>query len=290
MVRNRVDLLEGWENYLGTKSPTTRRQYVFHVQKLGKFIGKPLKRLNRGDLVDYFQHCSENGNSRRSIKFKSTIIKRFSEWMWEEGHLDEQEYRKIARFCRELRPEKGEDVRVALSKEEEDRVVVAASRPSHKMILWLGLNFGLRRKEIRNLKLEDVDLDGRVLTVKRSKGLKTRRLRVTDRQAGVFSQWFKQLEVFDPEASYVVVRESGGRYTLDAITKLVERIGEKAGVKLYPHMLRYTFATKLLRAGLDIFVISKILGHSNVATTMVYLKVSEGEILDRYEKVASRVF
>ena len=74
-------------------------------------------------------------------------------------------------------------------------------------------------------------------------------------------------------------------------TKLIFRtIARIAGIELYSHRLRYTFAVTLWKAGVEIFIISRLLGHSKLETTMIYLKITEDDFYKKWRDQTKGVF
>ena len=72
-----------------------------------------------------------------------------------------------------------------------------------------------------------------------------------------------------------------------AVEKALQRIGERAGEtrRIYPHLMRHTFATNALHGGMDITTIQHLLGHSDPKTTLIYAELRPDAIRYAYEKV-----
>ena len=84
-------------------------------------------------------------------------------------------------------------------------------------------------------------------------------------------------------ALFVGIKKPHNRMSTRAVEKIFEKIKEKLNVnKLYPHLLRHTFATKLASTA-DITVVQKLLGHININTTMLYAEVNEDKISYQYK-------
>jgi integrase/recombinase XerD len=143
-------------------------------------------------------------------------------------------------------------------------------------LLWQG---GMRLGEVEELRLEDLDLSGRRLTIRNSKGLKDRVVFLTD--AAVLAL-----------REYLTVRGEGyGDHVFlyrnrpvkrSLIHSRIKAAGERAGVKVYPHRLRHTCATQLLNAGCRVTSIQRFLGHKRLNTTMTYARAHDQTVADDY--------
>lgn len=72
------------------------------------------------------------------------------------------------------------------------------------------------------------------------------------------------------------------------LEKLILRLGRKAGVdNVHPHRFRRTFATNLYRRGMDVHEIQRLMGHSNIQTTMGYIYTDDAQIKRSYERYAA---
>jgi len=134
---------------------------------------------------------------------------------------------------------------------------------------------GVRKSELLNLKNTDVDVENLSLFIRQGKGNKDRIIPINYRLAEALQ---KYIEV--RKKAYKTCPEFFASYTYDmgftehGMKRLVEKIVKVTGVKFNLHKLRHTFATLMLEGGCDIFSLSKIMGHSDIKTTTIYLAAS----------------
>ena len=139
----------------------------------------------------------------------------------------------------------------------------------HKSILMLAYSAGLRVSEIINLKIEDIDSNRMVITIKQSKGNKDRMVPLSEKVLITLRKYFKE---FKPSI-YLFNGQNKITYSPTSCNKLVKKyIGEK----FHFHQLRHSCATHLLESGVDLRIIQKLLGHSSSKTTEIYTHVSNG--------------
>jgi site-specific recombinase XerD len=134
---------------------------------------------------------------------------------------------------------------------------------------------GLRKQELLNLKFTDIDIDNLTLFVRQGKGNKDRIMPISYTLAQSLKRYRderKRLNKTNPEF-FSSLRGNIG-FTDNGLKKLVEQVRETSGVKFTVHKLRHTFATLMLEGGVDIFSLSKMMGHSDIKTTTIYLAAS----------------
>jgi integrase/recombinase XerD len=141
---------------------------------------------------------------------------------------------------------------------------------------------GIRRQEIVQLNLDDLDLATEELTIRRGKGGKFRLVYLTTEAIGMIEDW---LEVrSDLPGALICPVNKGGKVILrhfasdgDGIYKLVKARAISAGVKHFsPHDFRRTFCSDLLAEGEDVFTVQELAGHASPATTAKYDRRGEG--------------
>ncbi|MGB6152908.1 MAG: tyrosine-type recombinase/integrase [Pricia sp.] len=150
-----------------------------------------------------------------------------------------------------------------------------------RLIIELLYTTGIRRAELLNLKVTDVDLQGRILKVlgKRNKERFVPLLPVVVDSFRRYYEHRNALNVKVDEA-YVFLLKSGYKtydtFVYRVINSYFSKVSSK--VKKSPHILRHTFATHLLNEGADLNSVKELLGHSSLASTQVYTHNSIAEL------------
>ena len=87
-------------------------------------------------------------------------------------------------------------------------------------------------------------------------------------------------------ALFVKERNPHTRLSKAGIEKIINQLGEKSGLErdVYPHLIRHTTATHALQHGMDVTNIQKMLGHANIATTMIYADVQSDDVRNQHKK------
>jgi site-specific recombinase XerD len=273
---------------------------AFH-EFLVRKLGRDLEQLRSSDIQEYLAELAlrkEKGQISQGHIHRSAIhIKKFAKWLKREGIINPEEYSKIKEDLSDVPNEIGEDNRLALSDEEKQQISERLTLPLHKQIIWTGLNFGLRRQEYSRLRTThlELDIDRPRLKIELSKGhnRKTRYIPLFPSQVNQWRRWLKFIASMNLPHDYVFFsfgNPKAGGLTDDKVNELFSRMTKISKVHLYSHRLRYTYAVTLWKHGVDIFVISRLLGHSSVETTIRYLKVREEEFYKKFEEQTKGLF
>lgn len=137
----------------------------------------------------------------------------------------------------------------------------------HRAILTLTYSVGLRVSEVVNLKIEDIDSKRMLIHIKNAKGRKDRIVPLSQTVLNLLRDYFKQ---YKPK-EYLFNGQISLRYSPSSCNRIVKKY---LGEKYHIHQLRHSCFTNLLENGIDLRVIQKIAGHSNVKTTEIYTHVS----------------
>lgn len=175
-------------------------------------------------------------------------------------------------------------VRKSVSDEEARQLLDACERlhgerriALARAILGVFTYCGLRRSELMDLKMEDVDLKDKTITVRHGKGNKYRRFHFCDDMATAFREYLALRG--QCQSDWLFMFDRVRRVHERGMKALFEQVKAIAGLRdathVMPHGLRHGFATRLLRAGVDLRTIQSILGHSSLAVTAAYLHTDE---------------
>lgn len=135
---------------------------------------------------------------------------------------------------------------------------------------------GIRKRELRDLELRDVDLENRILSVRQGKGAKDRMIPIPPALEAILRDYlrFRSKPRFSKVSHFFVGIKAQGGLGNKVIARMVEKVREASGIYFAPHMLRHTFATLMLEGGCDLFSLSKLLGHADIKTTTIYLSAT----------------
>ena len=135
---------------------------------------------------------------------------------------------------------------------------------------------GARVYEISNLKRQDIDLDNGIIRIF-GKGSKERCVQIGNHDILELMKAYYQMnqEVIE-QCGFFFVNQQGKRFSEQSIRRMLRKYSCQAGISVHitPHMFRHSVATYLLEEGVDIMYIQKLLGHSSIKTTQIYLHIA----------------
>jgi site-specific recombinase XerD len=172
-------------------------------------------------------------------------------------------------------PKRNKTLPEILTIEEVKKLINTTRNIKHKLIIKLLYGCGLRVSEIINLKKQDINFRESLIKIKLGKGNKDRYVKLPE---SIISDLKAYAQLNPSQILFPSNRE--GKLTKKTIGKIVSDNAKKAGIKkrVYPHLLRHSFATHLLEQGTDLKIIQKILGHSDIKTTQIYTQISQASI------------
>ena len=246
-------------------SPKTIKAYVKKNQRFLEFIGEDANDVNEDDVKSYIAYLMDKGQKPASVSLAMSAIRFLQDEMLGKGL-----------FVKIKQPKLEKKLPTVLSKEEIRRMLDATENTKHKLLIAFLYSSGLRVSEAVSMKIDDIDLNERMGIVRAGKGKKDRNIILSESLVKSLKMYLgtrndQNPYVFSVKDRHIAVRQA---------QRIVNEAARRAEIKkrVFCHALRSSFATHLLEAGTDIRVIQELLGHSNLATTQRYTKVSREQL------------
>ena len=237
-----------------------------YVNCFEKFLNyntlKPIDTIDENDIRSYLSHLIDKQFSRsylnqtiNSIKFYYEIVKGMPN-----------------RFYYIERPRPQKKLPVVLSKKEVKLLIDKTDNTKHRCIISLLYSAGLRRSELLNLKISDIDSKRMLIHIKDAKSNKDRYSLLAKSILNELREYYIK---YKPRI-YLFEGVTNEKYSGNSVGKVVHQAAMRAKLtkKVTPHTLRHSFATHLLESGTNLRSIQTLLGHSSSKTTEVYTHVA----------------
>lgn len=172
------------------------------------------------------------------------------------------------------RPKREKKLPNVLSKEEVKAILEAPSNIKHKAMLSLIYACGLRRSELLNLKIYDIDSKRHLIIIKNGKGKKDRIVPISDKLINMLREYYK---AYRPKIWLFEGQKATEQYSEKSLQSVLKQALQKAKINkpVTLHWLRHSYATHLLESGTDLRYIQELLGHKSSKTTEIYTHVTE---------------
>ncbi len=242
---------------------STVRTYVYFFEMFINHFGhKDVQTIDEIDIRAFLQQLIQRNVSNSYLNQAINAIKFYYEVVMDMPN----------RFYEIERPRREFKLPKVISKEEVLTIIENANNLKHKCIISLLYSSGLRRSELLNLKLDDVDSKRMLIRVKDSKGNKDRHTLLSQTVLEDLRLYFREWK----PREYLFEGQKGGRYSPQSVLKIVKEAALRAKVRqsVTPHVLRHSFATHLLESGVDLRQIQVLLGHGSSKTTEIYTHVA----------------
>jgi integrase/recombinase XerD len=260
------------ENYIDTLERkyyalNTAQAYLSHFSKfMAHYRAIELQLLTDLEINKYLNFLTQQGKSKSYINSSVNSIKFYYEVVLGMPN----------RFYSVDRPRKDKKLPKVLSKTEIISIIENTNNIKHRCIVSLLYSAGLRRSELLNLKIADIDSKRMVINVLGAKGNKDRITLLGTSMLEDLRTYFKEWR----PTEYLFEGKSGQQYSGTSVLQIVKKAALRAGIKskVSPHIFRHSFASHLLEDGVDIRQIQILLGHGSIKTTEIYTHVSTKHI------------
>jgi site-specific recombinase XerD len=169
------------------------------------------------------------------------------------------------------RPKKVKGLPSILTVEEVEQILKQCKNLKHKCILMTIYSGGLRRSDLINLKISDIDSEQMLIRISHSKGNKDRHTLPSQKLLLLLRDYYR----FYKPSYWLFEGQGGGQYSATSIENIFRKALKQANITRHatPHTLRHSFATHLLEQGISLRYIQEMLGHSSSTTTEIYTHV-----------------
>jgi len=247
-------------------SPRTIKTYISLLVRISQYYKQCPSQLSADQLKDYLGYLVRvKGQSIASINQTISAVKILVQDVagrpWEEVKIK--------------RPRKSHYLPDVLSLEEVMNMLEHTPNIKHKTILAVLYSAGVRRDELLQLKPRDIDSKRMMIRVRSGKGNKSRDTLLANNTLALLRKYFSMAH---PRPTVYLFEgfKAGVPYSATSVSNIVKRAVKRAGISkdIHVHSLRHAFATHLLEQGANLKVIQKLLGHTSLRSTMVYLHLA----------------
>lgn len=245
-------------------SPTTAKTYTEQFKLFLRFYPTYSPQdLDEPEITNYLLYLIDKKKISKSTQNQAINAIKF----YYEKVLGQE--RKVYYLERPLREKK---LPLVLNQDEIISIFGAVNNIKHSIMLMLIYSAGLRRSELINLRVGDLDMDRQVVFVRGGKGRKDRQSLLAKSLQPLIERYMKE---YKPR-TWLFEGERGEQYSESSLHKVFKNAVEKAGItkKAHLHSLRHSFATHLLESGASTRFIQVLLGHESPKTTEIYTQVT----------------
>jgi site-specific recombinase XerD len=243
-------------------SPRTHESYLGAVEQLARYYRCAPDRLSSVQLQAYFKHLAlERGLAPASCRLYLNGIRFF--------YLNVLGWDEFAVSM--VVPKRQQRIPRLLSRDEVSRILAACGNPKHRMLLETCYGCGLRVSELVSLRVSDIDGERKLLRIEQGKGAKDRQVIIAPTLLDRLRRYWRAQR----PVTWLFPNHQRREHPLDVGTaqKVYRRAKAAAGVDKAGgiHGLRHAYATHQLENGLPVHQLQRLLGHSDIQSTLRYV-------------------
>ena len=252
-----------------------------------EFNNSDLRQIHYNEVRSWIVALSQNNISNRSINRKITALNSLYKFLLKTGDV------QINPLAKHKALKTKKKIQIPFSENEIESVLDLLNFDTSfvglrdKLIIELFYSTGIRRIELVELKIDDINLSQKTLKVL-GKRNKERLLPLLDSVLTTIKQYLKDRDSVNNSESnrYLFITKKGNKIYETLVYRVINSYFSKAStkVKKSPHILRHSFATHLLNQGADLNAVKELLGHSSLAATQIYTHSSIAELKKVYAK------
>ena len=217
-------------------------------------------------------------------------LKKFLEWCVTNGHIRANPILPIRK------PKKPQTLPRRLTYGQAQQLLCASfnyewtyafERSRNYAIIATFLYTGLRARELLSLFLADINLETGILLVRSGKGMKDRYVPIHHKLSYILKRYLAERKRLDKKSPYLFTGTAGDKQLgYKAVREICGKLSRETGIRFTPHCLRHTFGSIAIEQGMGLVQLRELMGHSNIQSTMIYLKMSPTGLKDSLNRLA----
>lgn len=262
-------------------SERTISYYQTTVEHLLSQTNTNVRKITTEEMRDYLANYQKRNNcSNVTVDNVRRNISSFFSWLEEEDYILKSPMKRIHKIKTKT------VVKNTISDEGIEKLRDNCKEKRDLAIIDLLYSTGIRVGELVNLNIDDIDLEGRECVVY-GKGDKERRV-YFDAKAKVHLKEYIAERHDNNKALFVTLDAPHDRLKISGVELRLRRLGRKLELeRIHPHKIRRSMATRAIDKGMPIEQVQKILGHSQIDTTMQYAMVNQTNVKTSHQKYMS---
>ncbi|WPC42247.1 tyrosine-type recombinase/integrase [Clostridium sp. JS66] len=254
-----------------SKSKETIKSYTSDLAAFQNFLESKyncavyLNEVKDIDIDDYLYTLKVKKLSSASRSRQLYTLRSFWNYMYKNNFCN----LNIAMSIEPIKIQRKE--RTFLSPEEVQDLINAIDHPVVKTVVQTLFYTGLRISESLNLKLEDVDIENKIIHVINGKGAKNRNIPINIHLLSILQNYIKTYRS-SVKSIYFFATEKSGSLSAPYVNRILNDTAKNLGWQKHisAHILRHSFASNLIKNGVNLVYVQKLLGHSNLKVTSIY--------------------
>ncbi len=274
-------------------SAHTINAYARDLLQFEECIKRPLPEATERDIQNFLKLLKEKDQKSTSIARKISAIKQFYKFLLREAIINEDPslFIEVPALAQKLPKAMPPEAVLALLAAADDGIpyttqIKAALNLRDRAMIYLLYATGVRVSELISVELSKCDTEACLVRVM-GKRSKERMIPFAPIAGEIIHEYITHARpLLKPNSPALFLSERGQPLTRQAFWQLLKKLAQIAGIsaELHPHMLRHTFATDLLKSGMNLRSVQMLLGHADLQTTEIYTHIAP----ERLQEVVKR--